>query len=55
MAQFEIIDDEGVSFVKVSLDDEMIRAERGALNYLRGDIRINARLPCVGGIIGWHY
>lgn len=51
MAQFEIMEDEGVSFVKVTLDDEMIRAERGALNYLRGDIRINARLPPVGGII----
>ena len=51
MAQFEIIENEGVSFVKVTLDDEMIRAERGALNYLKGDIGINARLPPVGGII----
>ena len=51
MAQFEIIDDQGVSFVKVSLDDEIIRAERGALNYLRGDIKIDARLPPVSGII----
>jgi uncharacterized protein (AIM24 family) len=51
MAQFEIIEDQGVSFVKVTLDDEMIRAERGALNYLRGAIKINARLPPVSGII----
>ena len=51
MAQFEIIDDQGVSFVKVSLDDEIIRAERGALNYLRCDIKIDARLPPVSGSI----
>ena len=51
MAQFEIIEDQGVSFVKVTLDDEMIRAERGALNYLMGAIKINARLPPVSGII----
>jgi uncharacterized protein (AIM24 family) len=51
MAQFEVIEDEGVSFVKATLDDEMIRAERGALCYLMGDIRIDARLPPVSGII----
>jgi uncharacterized protein (AIM24 family) len=29
----------------------MVRAERGALSYLRGDIRIKARLPPLSGII----
>ena len=49
MADIEIIEDEGVSFVKITLSDEMIRAERGALSFLMGDIRINARLPPVSG------
>jgi uncharacterized protein (AIM24 family) len=51
MAEFKIIEAQGVSYVSVTLDDEMIRAERGALNYLRGNIRINARFPSLGGII----
>lgn len=51
MAEFEIIEAQGVSYVSVTLDDEMIRAERGALNYLRGNIRINARFPPLSGII----
>lgn len=48
MAQFEIIEDEGVSFVKVELQDETVRAESGALCYLFGDIVVNARLPSLG-------
>ena len=51
MADIEIIEAEGVSFVKITLHDEMVRAERGALSFLQGDIRINARLPSVSGII----
>ena len=51
MADIEIIEAQGVSFVKITLHDEMVRAERGALSYLRGDIRIKARLPPVSGII----
>ena len=31
MALFEVIDVEGVSFVKITLDNETVRAERGAL------------------------
>lgn len=45
MAQFDVIDDEGVSFVRITLDDETVRAERGALGYLSGDITVEAKLP----------
>ena len=31
MALFDVIDDQGVSFVKITLDNETVRAERGAL------------------------
>ena len=48
MALFEVIDHEGVSFLRVTLDNETVRAERGALCYLYGDVAIDARLPSVG-------
>jgi uncharacterized protein (AIM24 family) len=51
MANFEVIEDQGVSFVKATLDNETIRAERGALCYLTGDIRIDAKLPSIGGTV----
>jgi uncharacterized protein (AIM24 family) len=48
MAQFDIVEYEGVSFVKVELQDETVRPESGALCYLFGDIVVNARLPSLG-------
>jgi len=37
-----------VSFVKITLDNETVRAERGALCYLFGDIAIDAPVPSIG-------
>ena len=51
MAQFDIIEDQGVSFVKATLQDETIHAERGALCYMNGSVDIDARLPSIGGTI----
>ena len=51
MAQFDIIEDQGVSFVKATLKDETIQAQRGALCYMRGSVDIDARLPGIGGTI----
>ena len=51
MATFEVIEDQGVSFVKAMLNNETIQAERGALCYLNGDIRIDAKLPSIGGTV----
>lgn len=48
MALFDVIDDQGVSFLKVTLSNETVRAERGALCYLFGDIAIDAPLPSIG-------
>jgi len=48
MAQFEVIDHEGVSFLKITLRNETIRAERGALCYLFGDIEMDATVPSIG-------
>src|SRR5262245_12930546 len=48
MAQFEVLEQEGMNFVKVSIENEMIRAERGALCWMTGDIEMEARLRFVG-------
>ena len=45
MAQFEIESLEGMQWVKVTLNDDTVRAERGALNYMQGKIRMDLPLP----------
>lgn len=51
MAEFQIDEVEGMRFVQISIRDETVRAEAGALSYLQGDIRITARLPSIGSAI----
>jgi uncharacterized protein (AIM24 family) len=45
MAKFEIEHTEGVRWVKVTLDNEMVRAEKGALNHFVGAITMDVPLP----------
>jgi len=45
MAKFEIEHTEGMRWVKVTLDNEMVRAERRALNHMIGDITMDVPLP----------
>ena len=45
MAGFEVVQQEGLHYVGVTLRDEAIRAEAGALCTLEGSIRIEAPLP----------
>jgi len=49
MAQFEVVESEGMHWVKINLRDESVRAEAGALSYMSGDIVVDARLPSVRG------
>lgn len=52
MARFEVQQLEGMRFVDIHLDHEMVRCESGALNYLRGDIAIHSQLiPSVGDLV----
>src|SRR5262245_21181795 len=51
MAQFDVISQEGVQFVKVTLKDDSFRAEAGALSYMTGNITVRPQLPLVGGMI----
>ena len=49
MAHFEVIDRQGVSFLKITLSNETVRAERATLCYLVGNIEIDAPVPSVEG------
>lgn len=51
MAQFEVIEQEGVRLVKCTLHDETIRTESGALYYMRGRIDMESKAPSMGGFL----
>ena len=49
MAEYEIVEQEGVRLVKITLNNEMVRAESGALYYMRGAIEMESKAPSIGG------
>jgi uncharacterized protein (AIM24 family) len=49
MAQFDVLEQEGVRMVKATLHNETIQSEAGALSYMRGDISMESRGPGAGG------
>jgi len=52
MARFEVHELEGVNYVEITLKDETVRAEAGALSYLTGDISVHSKLiPSITGAI----
>ncbi|MBD2546075.1 MULTISPECIES: TIGR00266 family protein [Planktothricoides] len=51
MAEIEIIDREGVRLVKITLQNETVRAESGAMYYMRGDIQMES--AGTGGLGGF--
>lgn len=52
MARFEVQYLEGMRFVEIHLEHEMVRCESGALNYLRGQIAVHSQLiPSVGSLV----
>jgi uncharacterized protein (AIM24 family) len=52
MAQFDVLEDEGMRLVRITIGDEAVRAESGALSYLRGAIDVDVPLPSLGRAIG---
>ena len=52
MAQFDVLEDEGMRLLKITIGDEAVRAEAGALSYLRGAIEVDVPLPSLGRAIG---
>ena len=52
MAEFQIHHLEGMRYVRIHLNQEMVRCESGALNYMIGSIRIHSQLiPSVGSLV----
>jgi uncharacterized protein (AIM24 family) len=51
MAHFEVIEQEGVRLMKVTLQDETVRTESGALYYMRGRITMETKSPSVSGLL----
>jgi len=51
MAQFEIIEKQALRLVKVTLDNETVRTESGALYYMRGKIVMESKPPSAGGFL----
>ena len=45
MAKFDIEEEEGMRWVKVTLQDETVRAQKGALNHMHGDIVMDSPVP----------
>jgi hypothetical protein len=51
MAKFEVVEPEGMRFVKIALVDETVRAESGTLSSMTGDIVMDVPLPSVGRLL----
>lgn len=51
MTKFEIIEQEGVRLVKITLENDGVRAESGALYYMRGQIALESKAPSLGGFL----
>jgi uncharacterized protein (AIM24 family) len=51
MATFEVIERQGLKMVKATLRNETIRAESGALHYMRGFIQMETKAPTAGGLL----
>jgi uncharacterized protein (AIM24 family) len=48
MAKFEVLNAEGMHYVKITIADETVQAERGALCWMTGGIAMSARIPFIG-------
>jgi uncharacterized protein (AIM24 family) len=51
MAEFTVMEDEGVRFVQVRLCDDTVRIEAGALASWRGRISLRAAIPSIGTLV----
>jgi len=50
MAKFEVTEKEGLRMVKVTLADETVRTEAGAMYFMRGGITMESKAPSLGGL-----
>jgi uncharacterized protein (AIM24 family) len=51
MADFDVVETEGLRYLRMEIQDEEVRAEAGALSHLRGDIEVVTPIPTIGRAI----
>jgi uncharacterized protein (AIM24 family) len=51
MANFEIIEKQGLRLIRVTLDNETVQTESGAMYYMRGKIQMQSKMPSAGGFL----
>jgi len=50
LAEFTVREVEGMRQVRLDIEDETVRARRGALSNMNGDIRLTPRIPSLGDV-----
>jgi Mitochondrial biogenesis AIM24 len=53
MAIFEVIERENLRLVKVTLQNETVRTESGAMHYIRDNIQMESKAPSAGGFVNY--
>ena len=51
MAEFHVIEKQGLKMIRAVLNNETVRAESGALHYMVGNIQLESKAPSVGGFL----
>ncbi|MDX1971942.1 MAG: AIM24 family protein [Candidatus Sumerlaeia bacterium] len=51
MATFEIVEKQGLKMIRAVLNNDMIRAEAGAMHYMRGRVELETKMPTAGGFL----
>ncbi|MBL1199637.1 MAG: AIM24 family protein [Nostoc sp. ZfuVER08] len=51
MAIFEVIERESLRLVKITLQNETVRTESGAMYYIHGNIKMESKAPSAGGFL----
>lgn len=51
MAEFSVIEKQGLKMIRAVIQNETIRAESGALHYMVGRIEIESKAPTMGGFL----
>lgn len=51
MARFEVLEQEGTRFVKITLENETVQAEAGALSSMTGNLVMDVPLPSFGRML----
>ncbi len=51
MATFQVVEKQGLKMIKAILNNETIRAEAGAMHYMRGNIQLESKMPSAKGFL----